>query len=77
MKVRYTCQAVADLLGIADYIRDRNPLAAMSRLPSDQPSTCWPKARVNAGAIKGATQGDELSNAPHVVTPPELRRVRV
>ena len=28
MKVRYTRQAVADLLGIADYIRDRNPSAA-------------------------------------------------
>lgn len=29
MKVRYTRQAVADLLGIADYIRDRNPSAAI------------------------------------------------
>ncbi len=29
MKVRYTRQAVADLLGIADYIRDRNPSAAV------------------------------------------------
>lgn len=29
MKVRYTRQAIADLLGIADYIRDRNPSAAI------------------------------------------------
>ena len=29
MKVRYTRQAVVDLLGIADYIRDRNPSAAI------------------------------------------------
>ena len=30
MKVRYTRQAVADLLNIADYIRNRNPLAAIN-----------------------------------------------
>jgi plasmid stabilization system protein ParE len=30
MKVRYTRQAVADLRGIADFIRERNPSAAMS-----------------------------------------------
>ncbi len=30
MKVRYTRQVVADLLGIADYIRDGNPSAAIA-----------------------------------------------
>jgi toxin ParE1/3/4 len=28
MRVRYTRQALADLLAIADYIRERNPVAA-------------------------------------------------
>ena len=30
MKVRYTRQAVSDLLAIADYIRERNPSAAIN-----------------------------------------------
>ena len=30
MRVRYTREALADLLGIADYIRDRNPTAAVN-----------------------------------------------
>ena len=30
MKVRYTRQALADLSSIADYIRQRNPVAAVS-----------------------------------------------
>jgi plasmid stabilization system protein ParE len=29
MRVRYTCQALADLVAIADYIRERNPTAAV------------------------------------------------
>jgi plasmid stabilization system protein ParE len=29
MKLRYTRQAVADLFGIADYVRARNPAAAI------------------------------------------------
>ena len=29
MKVRYTRQAISDLVGIADYIHDRNPSAAI------------------------------------------------
>ena len=29
MRVRYTRQALVDLLGIADYIRERNPIASV------------------------------------------------